>query len=299
MVAQNNKTTNEMHTVVMDVGPDRAANWLEGNTHNRPIHQSRVDQYAAEMRANGWKLTHQGIAFDINGILRDGQHRLWAVVTSGCTVRLPVTFNLPPDVIEKIDDVKARSICDRMNISGRFEDARITNNQVSVLRAMIRGLGTKRAMSYDEECRLLADHLPAIRFAMERLTTRRIKGVSSPTVCAVVARAWYSQEIAKLERFCDILRSGLSGDDAPVVILLRDYLSTMDRVHNVGVVRDIYGRVERALHCFLIGRTVAALRPCQNELFLLPEEIRKASEVPNTDEPQDTSEATETKGTTA
>lgn len=274
MIATHEKIApnRQMHTVIMDVGADLAARWLEGNTHNRPIHQSRVDQYAADMKAGRWRLTHQGIAFDVNNILRDGQHRLWAVLNSGCTIRIPVTFNLAVDCIEQIDDIKARTVCDRMNISGRFDEARISTNQVSVLRAMVRGLKPNRRIPYADECRLMTAHLPAVRFALERLTTGRVKGVSSPTVCAVVARAWYSQELANLERFCEILRTGMAGDDEAVVIVLRDYLSKLDRSRNTSVMRDIYGRVERALHCYLSGRNVTVLRPCQAEMFPLPEE---------------------------
>lgn len=267
-----------MHTVIMDIGPDKAANWLGGNTHNRPIHQSRVDEYAADMKAGRWRLTHQGIAFDTNGILRDGQHRLWGIVESGCTIRVPVTFGLPTDAIEEIDNVKARTVCDRMNISGRFEDAKISTNQVSVMRAMVRGLKANRRMAYHDECEQMVAHLPAIGFALSRLTTTRIKGVSSPTVCAVVARAWYSQEAGKLDRFCEILRTGMAGEDEAVVILLRDYLSNLDRQTNTTLLREIYGRVERALHCYLSGRNVSVLRACQTEMFPLPGEKEKAAQ---------------------
>lgn len=274
-----NPVTNDigMYTVIMDVGPDKAANWLEGNTHNRPIHQLRVDQYAADMKAGRWRLTHQGIAFDVNGILRDGQHRLWAVVESGCTVRIPVTFNLASEAIEEIDNVKARSVCDRMNISGRFSSERISTNQVSVLRAMVRGLQPNRRLAYHDECDLLAAHLPAVTFALSNLTTTRIKGVSCPTVCAVVARAWYSQDVERLERFCEVLRTGMAGDDEAVIILLRDYLSSLDRQSNTRLLREIYGRVERALHCYLSGRKVSILRPCPSEMFLLPGKKEEAA----------------------
>jgi hypothetical protein len=276
MIATSPLADSQMHTVIMDVGPDLAAEWLEGNVHNRPIHQKRVDLYAADMKAGRWKLTHQGIAFDVNGILRDGQHRLWALLASGCTIRIPVTFNLSFDVIEEIDNVKARSVSDRMNISGRFQDGKISTNQVSVLRAMIRGFKPERPMAYHDECQLMQAHLPAIRFALERLTTTRIKGVSSPTVCAVVARAWYSQDVDRLERFCEILRTGIADNSEAVVILLRDYLSKLDRSATMSMLRDKHGRVERALHCFLSVRVVSFLRPCTSEMFPLPDEKEAA-----------------------
>jgi hypothetical protein len=261
-----------MRTAVMAVGPDLAARWLEGNTHNRPIHQSRVDHYAAEMKAGRWNLTHQGIAFDVNGVLRDGQHRLWAIVESGCTIQTLVTFNLAADVIEKIDDVKARTVCDRMNISGRFSEAKISTNQLSVLRAMVRGLRPSRRLAYHDECRLMAEHLPAIRFALEHLATTRIKGVSAPTVCAVVARAWYSQDTSLLERFCEVLRTGIAAPNEAVVILLRDYLGSRDCSNKLANLREQYGKAERALLAYIKGQSLTMLRPSQSEVFPLPNE---------------------------
>ena len=70
------------YNVVMEVGPDLAARWLDGNTHNRPLKQTLVDRFVRDMQAGRWRLTHQGIAFDADGMLIDGQHRLWAIVIS-------------------------------------------------------------------------------------------------------------------------------------------------------------------------------------------------------------------------
>ncbi len=45
------------------------------------------------MREGHWDTTHQGIAIASDGTLVDGQHRLLAIVESGVTVRMNVTFN--------------------------------------------------------------------------------------------------------------------------------------------------------------------------------------------------------------
>ena len=52
------------YNVVMEIGPDMAARWLDGNTHNRPVKQTLVDRFVRDMQAGRWQLTHQGIAFD-------------------------------------------------------------------------------------------------------------------------------------------------------------------------------------------------------------------------------------------
>ena len=41
--------------------------------------------------------THQGIAFDENGVLQDGQHRLCAIVSANKPVDMMVTSGLSPD----------------------------------------------------------------------------------------------------------------------------------------------------------------------------------------------------------
>ena len=76
-----------IQSTLMDIGPDIASQWLEGNVRNRRIDQKHVNCLAQEMAAGRWMMTHQGIAFDANGTLIDGQHRLWAIKPS--TAPLP------------------------------------------------------------------------------------------------------------------------------------------------------------------------------------------------------------------
>ena len=62
-------------TLVM---PEMAREWLTHNTHNRPVSRQTVEQYARDMKAGRWYYTNQGIGFDVNGVMTDGQHRLLA-----------------------------------------------------------------------------------------------------------------------------------------------------------------------------------------------------------------------------
>ncbi len=271
------KKTGKMYTVIMLVGPDQAIKWLESNTRNRPLDQKHVDYLAAEMKAGRWKLTHVGLAFDINEVLQDGQHRLWAIVLSGCTVEMSVTFNTPEDCIQYVDGGKKRMAHERMHLSGRYEGG-VSKNHLAALRAMLLGVQEPRHIPFCREMDLMAKHKPAIDFAVEHLTTNRVKGVGSSVTRAVVARAWYSADLERLRRFCEVLRTGMrGGDDESVIILLRDYLAGCDRREGLGQFRDQYGRVERAMNAFLTGRPLPILRPCQSEMYPLPEEQEKVA----------------------
>lgn len=271
------RKTTKMYTVIMRVGPDQAVKWLERNTRNRPMDQKHVDYLVAEMKAGRWKLTHHGIAFDINDVLQDGQHRLWSIVLSGCTVEMSVTFNTPEDCIQYVDGGKKRMDHQRMHLSGRYEGG-VGKNHLAALRAMVQGLEKPTTVPFCREMDLMARHKPAIDFAVEHLTTNRVKGVGSSVTRAVVARAWYSADLEMLRRFCEVLRTGMrSGDDESIIILLRDYLAGCDQREGLGHFRDQYGKVERVLNAYMNGRSMTVLRPCTAEMFPLPEQQEKVA----------------------
>jgi hypothetical protein len=107
----------------MDVTPAMAEIWLQHNVRNRSVSQDTVNGYAREMMNGRWLPNHQGIAFDNLHVLNDGQHRLLAIVQSGCTVRLMVTFGLPSKVegelmtgMDTIDRGRTRSVADQLKV---------------------------------------------------------------------------------------------------------------------------------------------------------------------------------------
>ncbi|HOD81757.1 MAG: hypothetical protein BWX88_03432 [Planctomycetes bacterium ADurb.Bin126] len=262
----------EPYCSIMEVTPSMAARWLEGNTHNRPLNQGHVERLAREITAGRWRLTHQGIAFSPGGVLLDGQHRLWAIVMADVPVTIRVFFNEPAENVEYLDGGLLRSAADRMSLSDRFGRS-IDRKHLSVLRCMVRGLDPHQRLSYGEEADLLACHMGAIRFALEHLTmTERARGVGTAVTRGVIARAYYSVDHARLIHFCMVLRTGLAtGPGDEPIIMLRDYLVQSEKGRNsLAVVREQYGKTERALKAHLTGETLAKLYAVTNELFPLP-----------------------------
>lgn len=103
---------------VLSVTPELATQWLESRARNRSISDSTVNRYAADMKAGTWRLTHQGIAFDADGVLVDGEHRLWAVTRSGVAVRMMVTRGLCAEDREAFDQGRSRSVADALHLAG-------------------------------------------------------------------------------------------------------------------------------------------------------------------------------------
>lgn len=86
---------------------------LSMNTKNRNIKKSVVDKYKRDIEAGNWKLTNQGIGISSNGVLIDGQHRLYAIKEAGYPpVQLLVVSGLDEDAQKLVDQHAKRSARD-------------------------------------------------------------------------------------------------------------------------------------------------------------------------------------------
>jgi hypothetical protein len=107
----------------LDVTPAIAHRWLLNNVRNRKIDHDTIQAYARDMKNGEWQSTHQGVAFNDQDELIDGQHRLHAVIASGCTVSMLVTFGLPSVIEGKevtpmdcVDRGRPRSVADQLKL---------------------------------------------------------------------------------------------------------------------------------------------------------------------------------------
>ena len=82
------------------------------NVNYRKLKQHVVDMYAKEMKEGRWAQNGDSIKFDWNGQLRDGQHRLFALIKSGIPQTFVVVENLDPACEATMDIGHKRSIED-------------------------------------------------------------------------------------------------------------------------------------------------------------------------------------------
>ncbi|MFH0241805.1 hypothetical protein ACGRHY_05045 [Streptomyces sp. HK10] len=180
-----------MHMEVLDVSPQLATEWLTRNTNNRPLSKKTVQQLAGQIQRGEWQLTHQGIAFDEDGTLIDGQHRLAAIVKAGITVPLTVTHGVPRTAFTVMDTGRKRTGRDALALAG---EANATH-----LAAALRGLhlylhapnsawsGGTSVTSNDQLLDTLGEH-PGIRDALHH-------GIALNRACRITVTAaaigWY------------------------------------------------------------------------------------------------------------
>jgi hypothetical protein len=259
----------------MMITPDMALNWLEKvNTNNRPVVDAHVHRLARDMKEGRWILTHEGIAFSPDGVLLDGQHRLWAIVEAEVPIELHVWFNVTRDALMAIDSGKPRSLADILHLGGGL--GRVTLKDLAVLRTMLGGMSGPKALSPSEAAEAMARHGRAIAFAVGALSN--VRYISNAPTRAVMARAYYSVDRDRLAEFGRMLASGIVPDTrCTSVILLRQYLQS-----NVGVShverRERYAKTQRALAAYLAGEPITRLYAANEDVFLLPEERKGGSE---------------------
>lgn len=96
------KTNNNLTTRIELVTPSKAQQYLLKNIQNRPL-TTQANFYAELMKRGKWNLTGQGISFDTNGNLIDGQHRLKAVTIANIPVEFLIIEGVMPTTQEDYD----------------------------------------------------------------------------------------------------------------------------------------------------------------------------------------------------
>lgn len=101
----------------------QAVAYLAKSAGNRRMRPNHVANLRARILGGFWRLSHQGISFDVNGVLIDGHHRLQAIaeLPDGTPpVPIYVTRNCPVDAGMGIDQGIVRDAADILRIEKRY-----------------------------------------------------------------------------------------------------------------------------------------------------------------------------------
>jgi hypothetical protein len=105
-----------------DITPDKAVDLLRRNRPgaNRKIDAATVFYYARQMARGEWKATGQPFLIDDNGVLQDCQHRCYAVIISGATIKTFVVTNVPAqqNLFAYIDNSRPRTAATALQTAG-------------------------------------------------------------------------------------------------------------------------------------------------------------------------------------
>ena len=113
-----------------------AASWLETSRGNprwkgKMYDYRKVKAIRDDILAGRWHPGNNSVAFDTEGVLVDGHHRLKAIVEAKVTVPCLVVLNLPPESLKHIDDNSARKPSQALGVNIKFTS--LTNLHVKIV----------------------------------------------------------------------------------------------------------------------------------------------------------------------
>lgn len=248
------------------VTPEMAAKWLTNN-HNRTLRKSTVDKYANQLAKNQWQTHHQGIAFDSSGVLRDGQHRLSAIVQCGISVWMLITEGVHSDSIMGMDQLAIRNKADVLRLMG--VDA--TNSAVAIIKFMISGpthVNNSRAISTEDikECFAAWGDAVSVTHPLWK-----IRNIRCAPILACIARAWMHGNQDRIERFVEILETGeIASAEERGALRIRNY--HLERGAGGGNSERVgyYRKTQSAIRAFLDRRDLTKIYECIDDIFPLP-----------------------------
>ncbi len=255
---------------VVQVTPAMATRWLEKNGANRKIRTKRVRQYMDDMMAGRWVLTPQPIAFNCDGTLIDGQHRLKAIIEAGKPQRFLVVHNVPREAGAVIDQGLTRSVPDAAmfrNING------VNASDVGVAKAMYFGAGSVRSgVSTSQILEFIDKHADALDFVRSAFGKAKLAGVTIAPVKAVIGRAYYTANRDEVRRFVSILTGESEPKSASDHNARKLFMMLYgSRMYGADAREEVYRKTQRALWGFLKGEALKKLYAAPEDMFPIPE----------------------------
>lgn len=190
---------------VEKITPAIAAAYLEMNKNNRAIRKKVVDAYARDMANGEWVVQHQGIAFDVDGNLVDGQHRLQAVIKAGVPVQMMVTRGLEKNSVEGIDQGAKRSFSDVLTMQHPEANVHLKNTKlVSAIRNTIYyNVSSQISLTFNEIC-FIYECFQDVFSLVYKFTNKKSTQINGTLMAACASALICGENPEAVEKWVDI-----------------------------------------------------------------------------------------------
>ena len=116
-----------MKAEIVLLNPELAKRLLKKNVGNRDLKNRCYNSYINQMKNGSWKENGEPIIIDKNGIIKDGQHRLMAVIEANYSYHCPIISDVDPNVMDTIDTGTNRSLPDVLKLNGFIYNIEISS----------------------------------------------------------------------------------------------------------------------------------------------------------------------------
>lgn len=243
-----------MKTVIKDITPQEAKQMLEHNPMNRKLNELICRSYAEQMKSGVWYSNGVPIIIDYEGNLKDGQHRLNAVIKSGVTMRNAVVIYINKDDAVCYDIGKVRSVKDTAALMG-INSLNIKNTSIiSMITFLIRRIKGRSSLvpkvwviETIEKNEDLCDYI-RINF-INKCHQNNVRGLKNAGIIAALGAAYLNgYSLNELSHVCEVLTSGIIGNENDIgIIKIRDFLISNKFGGGRDFADETYFQMQRAL----------------------------------------------------
>jgi hypothetical protein len=205
------------------------------NKSNRTLKPTKIKRFIALMKADRWRVTHQGISFSRSAMLNNGQNRLTAIAQSGVPVKLYLTFGEERSTFSVIDaDMTVRGGADTAHVLGYKNTANLAA-AARLLKNIEAGSFAAAITVGNDEIKDLVDSHPGLEEATtpgQRIGTRLRVAPSAMTIASyVIGRD--AKDLRRFEVFVDRLCDGDGLRKFDPIFILREMIK--DKSIDAGV----------------------------------------------------------------
>lgn len=258
----------KMGTVLVNVALAYAI--LEHNICNRVLRQGTINGYVKDMKSKMWTFCSAMLVLSDEGVLLDGQHRLYAIIESGEAQEFTIVYGLHQDIQKYIDIGPGRSLADVLKLDGLVDSHYLYT--AGIINRMMCGTSTNYGKTRTEQLAFFAKHRESILWGVRLFKDNWRQEVSTaPVASAVIRASYYTDDLSELKRFVYILKEGIATENEKVVIAFRDWMLRPEYKGGAPKAAEIFLRTQGAIRAFIKGKRVKRSLLPEKDLFPLPE----------------------------
>lgn len=257
----------------------------------RDLSGEQVDYFCGLLRAGQFKPIYQGLGIGENGSLYDGQHRAHAVVRTGISVEVQVTFNVPADHIDALDSGRQRRASTKFTMDGYDHGlnlgsaARLLSYFLDYEIGADLGGGEELVGEWrnwhknkidDPTILDLVRHkhpglYPDVQWAVAQRQTKPVLNIPSVAVFRYIARRAWPEGSETIDSYLDTVVCGIGIDSADhVALAVKRWLERQDSDQRRSLREAHLNILIRAYNVFIKGRPQKSFQASLPGPFPLP-----------------------------
>lgn len=272
-----------MNSKIELITPQKALEYLSKNTNNRTLKKSTVEAIARDIIRGTFITTHQGIAFDEDGVLIDGQHRLRAVIAARKPVEMMVTRGVPKETRNVVDRGTSRTIRDLIVMTNNGDDhysvVMRSQQMVSAINQMVACNYKHIKMTYVEQMRFFDSLKPQVVIAYRTVVSRKMEVRNVQIVSAVIAALFYGVKEESLLKFFNVFNTAdINGCDDYNIQASLNWRRQIDNAKADRITINanvLYGGTQSAIYHFVNNTKHGKINPKDPLPYDMAEEISK------------------------